>query len=252
LLLRGYRAKVVSQTAIVACALASLLAIASYCLESWPPAKSSFDPLPSVGGVIDVRILDSGWSGYKSYLYQIDVNEGRTLELENKSVSVEEFEIPPWRALPGGDSDTGRSQNFSDATGSSHHFPEFSSPDARYVVLSSEYDGQKSIGAAQIPIVVERSSDHTEVFRASVPYRFYVGGITWSPDSKAVALLLSSQRPGFGPLDILSAFSGHPIHYKSFGFLILNVEERRSVAVPRFAGGFASGETAIEWGPSHK
>jgi hypothetical protein len=245
----GYRAKITWKTAIVACALASLLAIASYCLESWPPAESSFDPLPSVGGVIDVRILDSGWSGYKSYLYQINVNEGWILELENKSVSVEELEIPPWRALPGGDTDTGRSHNFSEVSGSSHNFPGFSSPDGRYVVISSRDDGQQSNGAAQIPIVVELSSDHTEVLHASIPYRYYVGGVTWSPDSKAVALLLCSQRFGFGPLDLLSAFAGHPIRYKSVGFLILNVEERRSASVMRFTGRYALGWAALEWEP---
>jgi hypothetical protein len=101
--------------------------------------------------------------------------------------------------------------------------------------------------AGQIPIVVELSIDHTEVSRASIPYRYYVGGVTSSQDSKAVALLLSAQRPGFGPLHLLSAFSGHPIHYKSLGFLILSVEDRRYVSVLRFADQYASGETAIEW-----
>jgi hypothetical protein len=248
----GYRAKTIWKTAIAACGLFLVLAIASFCLESWPPAKSSFEPVHSVGGVIDVRILDSGWWGFKSYLYQIDVNEGRVLEFENKSLSREEFEIPPWRALPGGDTATGRSHNFSEVTGSSHNFPEFSSPDRRYVVLSSGDNGQQSNSAAQIPIVVERSIDHTEVFRAAIPYRYYVGGVTWSPDSKAVALLLCSQRFGFGPLDLLSAFAGHPIQYKSFGFLIVNVEERRSAAVMRFTGRYAFGWAALEWEPSHE
>jgi hypothetical protein len=243
----GYRAKVLLKTAIVACGLPLLLATASFCLESWPPSKSSFDPLPSVGGAIDVRILESGWRGLRSCLYQIDAHEGRVLQLENKRISSEEFEVPPWRTLPGGQINNGRSHNFSGATGSSHNFPQFSSPDGRYVVLSSGDDGLQSNGADQIPIVVELSTDHTEVSRASIPYRYYVGGVTWSPDSKAVALLLSAQRPGFGPLDLLSAFSGHPVHYKSFGFLILSVEDRRSVSVLRFAGRYASGETAIEW-----
>jgi hypothetical protein len=248
----GYRAKIIWKIATAACGLYLLLAVASFCLESWPPAKSSFQPLRSVSGVIDVRILDSGFWGFKSYLYQIDVNEGRVLELENKSVSPEEFEIPPWRALPGGDSDTGRSHNFSEVTGSSHNFPGFSSPDGRYVVISSGNQGHQPDSEGQIPIVVERSSDQTEVIQASIPHRYNVGGVTWSPDSKAVTLLLSSQRPGFGPLDILSAFAGHPLQYKSFGFLVLSVEERRSVRVLRFAGGYASGETAIEWEPSHQ
>jgi hypothetical protein len=248
----GNRAKTIWKTAIAACAVCLLLAIASFCLDSWPPVKSSFDPLPYPGGVIDVRILDSGWLGFRSYVYQIDLREGRVLELENKSVSQQEFEIPPWRALPSGDIDTGRSHNFSDAAGSSHNFPEFSSPDGRYVVLSSGDDGHPSNGAAQIPIVVERSSDHTEVFQASVPYRYYVGGVTWSPDSKAVALLLCSERFGFGPLDLLSAFAGHPIRYKSVGFAILNVEQRKSVSVMRFTGRYALGWAALEWEPSHE
>jgi hypothetical protein len=247
----GYRAKIIWKTAIAACGFCFLLALASFCLESWPLAKSSFDPLPSARGVIDVRILDSGLRGFKSYLYQIDVRAGRVLELENKSVSPQEFEIPPWRALPGGDLGTGRSHNFSDATGSSHNFPEFSSPDGRYVVLSSGDDGHPSNGAAQSPIIVERASDHTEVFQASIPYRYHVGGVTWSPDSRVVALLLCSERFGFGPLDLLSAFAGHPIQYKSLGFLILSLEERRSVGVLRFAGGYATGETAIVWEPAH-
>ena len=247
----GYRAKVLLNTAIVACGLLSLLATASFCLESWPPSKTSFTPLPSVGGAIDVRILDSGWRGFRSCLYQIDVQGGRVLQLENRSIPGEEFEIPPSRTLPGGPINNDRSHNFSGAAGSSHNFPPFSSPDGRYAVLSSGDDGHPTNGAGPIPIVVELSTNHTEVSRASIPYRYYVGGVTWSPDSKAVALLLSAQRPGFGPLDLLSAFSGHPIHYKSFGFLILDIEDRRSVSVLHFAGRFSSGETAIEWELTH-
>jgi hypothetical protein len=238
----GYRAKVLLKTAIAACGLYLLLAIASFCLESWPPAKSSFDPLRSVSGVIDVRILDSGLWGFKSYLYQIDVSEGRVLELEDESVSSEEFANPPWRAPPGGHIDTG----------GSHSFAGMASPDGQYVAMSPGEDGYQSNGAGQVPIVVERSSDHTEVFGASFPPRYYVRGVTWSPDSKAVALLLSSERIGFGPLDILSAFAGHPIHYEAFGFVILSLAQRRSVGVMRFAGGFAGGWAAIEWEPPHE
>jgi len=90
-----------------------------------------------------------------------------------------------------------------------------------------------------------------EVSRASIPIAISVGVVTWSPDSKAVALLLSAQRSGFGPLDLLGACSDHPIHYKSFGFLILTVEDRRSVSVLRFAGRYASGEIAIAWELAH-
>jgi hypothetical protein len=201
--------------------------------------KSSFDPLLSVSGVIDVCILDSGWWGFKSYLYQIDVNEGRVLELENKSLSREEFADPPSRALTGAHIDTD----------SSHNFAGIASPDGQYVALSSGDAAYQSNGAGQVPVVVERSSDHTEVFQTSIPPRHYVRGVSWSPDSKAVALLLSSKRFGFGPLDILSAYSGHPIQYKSFGFLILSVEQRRSVSVLRFAGGYAGAWAAIEWEP---
>ena len=238
----GYRAKVVWKTAVAACGLYSLLAILSFCLESWPPAKSSFDPLASVGGVIDVHILDSGLWEFKSYLYQIDVNEGRVLELGNKSVSREEFANSPGLPLTGAHIDTG----------SSHNFAGIASPDGHYVATSSENGANQSSGAGHVPIFVERVSDHTEVFRASIPPRYYVRGVTWSPDSKAVALLLSSERIGFGPLDILSAFAGHPIQYKSFGFLILSVEERRAVGVMRFAGGFAGGWAEIEWQPLKK
>ncbi len=243
----GYRAKVVLKTIILACGLPSLLAIASFCLGNWPPSKSSFDSLRSADGVVYVRILDSGLWGLKSYLYEIRVNEGQILELESKSVTSEEFETPPWRALP--DIDAGSSHNFSGGTLSSHNFSGISSPDGRYVATSS---GDHSNGAGQIPIVVERSSDHTEVFQTSIPPHYFVGGVAWSPDSKAVALLLFSERAGFGPLDILSAFAGHPIQYKSFGFLILSLEERRSVGVMRFAGGYAGGWAAIEWTPLHK
>jgi hypothetical protein len=238
----GYRAKTIWKTAVAACGLYSLLAIGSFCMESWPPAKSSFDSLPSAGGVIDVRVLDSGLWGFKSYLYQIDVNEGRVLELENKSVSSEEFANPPWSAPPGAHIDTG----------GSHSFAGIASPDGEYVAASSGDGAIQSNGAGQVPIFIERVSDHTEVFRASISPRYYVRGVTWSPDSKAVALLLSSERIGFGPLDILSAFAGHPIQYKSFGFLILSIVERRSVGVKRFAGGFAGGWSEIKWQPLQK
>ena len=237
----GYRAKILWKTAIAACGLYMLLAIASFCLESWPRAKNSFDPLRSAADTIDVRILDSGLLGFKSYLYQIDVNEGRVLELENKSVSSEEFANPPWSAPPGAHIDTG----------SSHNFAGIASPDGQYVAISSGAGAFQPNGGGQVPIVVERSSDHTEVFQTSIPPRYYVRGVTWSPDSKTVALLLSSERIGFGPLDILSAFAGHPIQDKSFGFLILSITERRSVGAMRFAGGFAGAWSEIEWEPLH-
>jgi hypothetical protein len=245
----GYRTKVVSKTIVLACGLPLSLAIASFCFGNWPPSKSSLDSLRSADGVVYVRILDSGWWGLKSYLYEIRVNEGRVLELENKSITSEEFETPPWRALPEGHIDAGSSRNFSGDTLSSHNFSGISSPDGRYVAISSGDDGYQSNGAGQIPIVVERSGDHTEVFQTSIPPRYYVRRVAWSPDSKAVALLLSSDRAGFGPLDILSGFAGHPIQYKSFGLLILSLEERRSVGVMRFAGGYAGGWAAIEWMP---
>ena len=94
-MLLGYRAQVLLKTAMVACGLPLLLATASFCLESWPPSKSSFDPLSSVSGAIEVRILDSGWLGLRSCLYHIDVHQGRVVQLENKPVSSQEFEIPP-------------------------------------------------------------------------------------------------------------------------------------------------------------
>lgn len=236
-----HRTKVILKTMIVVCGLPLLLATASFCVGNWPPSKSNFNPVPTVDGVIDVRILDSGLSGFRSYLYQIDIKEGRVLELENKSLSSEEFANPPWHSLPGGHIDTG----------GSHSFAGIVSPNGQYVALSSGEGGYQSTGAGQIPVVVERSRDHTEAFRASIPPRYYVRGVTWSPDSKAVALLLSSERLGFGPLDILSAFAGHPIQYQSFGFLILTVEEHRSVGVMRFAGEYAGGWAAIEWKPLH-
>jgi hypothetical protein len=195
----GYCARALLQTAIIACGVLALLAIASFCLESWPPAKSSFEPLPSPRAVIDVRILDSGLWGFTSYLYQIDVKEGRVLRLENKSIPSEEFEIAPGRALSGGRSDTRSSYNFSEGTISSHNFPGFSSPDGQFVVLSSGDDGYQSNRAGQIPIVVERSNDLAEVFRASIPLRYFVQSVAWSSDSKAVALLLRSERLGSAP-----------------------------------------------------
>jgi len=247
----AYRAKVLLQTAIVACGVLVLLAIASFCRQSWPPAKNSFDPLPSPRGVIDVRILDSGWSGFKSYLYQIDVNEGRVLQLENKTISREEFEIPPWRALPGGYTDAGSSHNFPGNAGPSHNFAGIASPDGQFVVFSSGDDGSHSNVAGHFPVVVGRSGDQAEIFAASISPQYFVQSVAWSPDSTTVALLLCSERLGFGPLDLLSAFTGHPIQYKSFGFLILSVERRRSVGVVRFAGGYAEGQAALEWEAPH-
>jgi hypothetical protein len=122
-----HRTKVILKTMIVVCGLPLLLATASFCVGNWPPSKSNFNPVPTVDGVIDVRILDSGLSGFRSYLYQIDIKEGRVLELENKSLSSEEFANPPWHSLPGGHIDTG----------GSHSFAGIVSPNGQYVALSS-------------------------------------------------------------------------------------------------------------------
>jgi hypothetical protein len=218
----GYRAKTILKTAIVASGSSLSLAIAGFCLENCPPAQSSFASRRSVRELIDVRILDAGRWGLKSYLYQIGLNEGRLLELENKSISSEEFEIPPWRALRGGHSDTGSSQRFPGITGPCHNFPGIAARDGQYVVFSSGASGNHANGPRRFPIVLECSSDYSEIFHASLPFRNFLPSVAWSPDSKVVALLACSERFGFGSLDLPSAFAWHPIPYKSFGFLILS------------------------------
>jgi hypothetical protein len=214
---------------VLACGLLFSLSLLNFCFQSWPPAKNRFAPLRSPAGVIDIRILDSGLRGTRSYLYEIRVNQGRVLELENKSISMQEIADPPGKVLWGGNT----------------------SPDGQYVSVSPGAGEHLSSGSDQIPIIVERSNDHTPVVQTSIPPRCSVAGASWSADSKAVALLLSSERFGFGPLDLLSAFAGHPIRYKSFGFVILSIDESKSVSVLRFSSAYAGSWAAIEWNPLH-
>ncbi|OLD82777.1 MAG: hypothetical protein AUF67_02845 [Acidobacteria bacterium 13_1_20CM_58_21] len=76
---------------------------------------------------------------------------------------------------------------------------------------------------------------------------FKVRGIAWSPDSKAVAVLKESERRGYGPLELVSALSGHPVPYNSTGFVAVGVSENESVGLPYIAWEFRSAWSYIRW-----
>jgi len=132
-------------------------------------------------------------------------------------------------------------------TGSPTTFERVLSPDGRYVVISSGEPGPAQDNSARLAIVVKDSNDDATVVRGSVPAGNYVRGVAWSPDSKAVAILLLTQHFAFSPLGLLSAAAGHPIYQTSFGFMILNLSERKSIGALRFPGTYVSPWWTFAW-----
>ncbi len=66
-------------------------------------------------------------------------------------------------------------------------------------------------------------------------------------DSKAVAVLKESERRGYGPLELVSALSGHPVPYNSIGFVAVGVSENEGVGLPYIAREFRSAWSYIRW-----
>ncbi len=87
------------------------------------------------------------------------------------------------------------------------------SPDQRWVALSVG-DPDNQITKKEISLI--SASDLREIFRIRLTKPRYVGDLAWRVDSKRLFVLELTDRVGLNPLELISAFAGHPVPHYSF------------------------------------
>ena len=99
--------------------------------------------------------------------------------------------------------------------------PQAVSPDGAFVATcEGRLNGPNSF------IVLERGSSR-EILRWTPPQYRGFHGFAWSPDSKSVALLNTTEYYGKSPLELLSGLSGHPVPHHTVYVDLFEVRDWR-------------------------
>jgi hypothetical protein len=192
--------------------------------------SNRFQPDPNFAGNIRIGVIESQFTGGEDYrVYGLDLGTGRVASQE-----VQHF---------AGASDLGISSIESsgahiDRCG--QNSPLVYSPNAKFVASCPNSDPDM--------VVIRAVDDNQEVCRVPLWRRRRVSGIVWSPRSNAIAVLERSSRRGWGPADILSAVSGHPVPYNWFAVEVHDISCSNMVAVNSIGRQFRYGwANIIEW-----
>jgi hypothetical protein len=146
-----------------------------------------------VHGTIIVDILQSGSPEFYWH-YALRPSEGTVVRIsQQRFAGQKEQSIPRTYMQPAG------------AIFACTDRPQAVSPDGTFVATcEGRLNGPNSF------VVLERGSGK-EVLRWTPPQFRGFRGFAWSPDSKSVALLNTSEYYGKRPLELLSGLSGHPV-----------------------------------------
>jgi hypothetical protein len=101
--------------------------------------------------------------------------------------------------------------------------PEANSPDRKYVArcMTSKKETEEFL-------VVDDKSGVTVCHWKPQDSRG-IRGFAWSPNSRSIAVLNTSNHVGKSPLELLSALSGHPVPHDTVFLDIMDVQTRRVV-----------------------
>ena len=193
------------------------------------PGLDTTKTVTSFEGIIEIGVLESRLSGQTLSVYSINPSVG-TIKLTSE-VHIELGSSVSSEPLPAG----AHISRCPDGTDSS-----ISSPDGRFAASCVREQGISSV-------IVTDVLAKTPVKNILIANFFNVRGIAWSPDSRAVAVLEESERKGYGPLELASALSGHPVPYSSIGFVAASISENEGTGLPYIAREFRSAWSYIRW-----
>ena len=193
------------------------------------PGLSTTKAVTSFAGIIEIGVLESRSNGQALSVYSINPSAG-TIKL-TREAPIELGSSVSSEPLPAG-AHISRCPNGTD-------FP-VSSPNNRFVASCVREQG-KSL------VIVTEVLTKTLMKNILISNFFNVSGIAWSPDSRAVAVLEESERKGYGPLELASALSGHPVPYSSIGFVAVSISENEGTGLPYIAREFRSAWSYIRW-----
>jgi hypothetical protein len=197
--------------------------------QQYYPGLSATKAVTSFEGTIEIGVLESRASGQALSVYSINPSAG-SITLTRKA-DIELGSRVSSEPLPAG----AHISRCPDGTDSS-----VSSPNNRFAASCVREQGKSSV-------IVTDVLAKTLVKNILIANFFNVRGIAWSPDSRAVAVLEDSERKGYGPFELASALSGHPVPYSSIGFAAVSISENEGTGLPYIAREFRSAWSYIRW-----
>ncbi|GLI39317.1 hypothetical protein GHYDROH2_28180 [Geobacter hydrogenophilus] len=112
--------------------------------------------------------------------------------------------------------------NFKKVLADKEFFSEIAiSPDFHWVALSVG-NPDSVINHKHKEISLVSTSDFKEKKRIKLIKGRYVGDLAWRSDSSKLLVLEKTERVGLNPLELLSAFAGHPVPHNSFYLAIFD------------------------------
>lgn len=167
-------------------------------------SKSSTEPVRiAAPGVVLVDVLRGGFPEHY-WQYEIRPESGSV-----HSVREETFQDPSEEDLPTS------YQKPAGAFGTCATNPRAVSPDGRYVAYCGD-DGPE-----QFYIVDSTSNKEIQEWKAG---ERGIRGFAWGPNSRWVAILNRSSHLGYGPLELLSALSGHTVPHDDIFLTFLDID----------------------------
>jgi hypothetical protein len=96
-------------------------------------------------------------------------------------------------------------------------------------------------------VTVFNKQSNAQVRRWAADEGWKICGLSWSPDSASIAVLLEKARTDLGPLGLISAASGHPIPLETFKVTLLSVYSESELHLPVIRKDSPSGWARIDW-----
>jgi hypothetical protein len=206
----------------------------------WPEAREhrvAAAP-PLLRGVVLLGMVEGGESPDRYRKYEVHFSEGRIALAASDSITGpydRRIELP--HRLGGEMRGCAKS-------------PLVPSPDARYTAYCFERvedDGRLSRRVFNNQFEVVDATVQRKVFTAALPEDRRIDGIFWSPNARAVAILSTTERMSFGPLDLLAAITGHRTPLVSVYLDAYDLQSRQHAEFPIREGAEHGSAVILDW-----
>jgi len=209
-----------------------LLVLASVCLMVWW-TRDSFFPHSvrsdtrfvanhAYDGRIVVSVIERMTGPEKYFEFLIDLNHGEISQFEKTTIEV--------HSSPRGRIDDCRREG-------SVALPDGNGQD---LVVCGTDTGKDSV-------IVFNKQSNAQVRHWSADKGWKISGLSWSPDSRSIAVLLEKERTDLGLLGLISAASGHPIPLETFKVALLSAQSDSELHLPVIRKDSPSGWARIDW-----
>jgi len=202
-----------------------------------------FEPVESINGLIDVWMSTPhyGEPRFDNTVFAIDLNHGQIIARNSQA---------PRGKLPMGASisdckGTSKSPDKNQELASIPYCEEtFQSPDKKVEFSYKPISGREN--GTPVSFLVTGVGGK-EVLAAQLEEGLRIAAIDWSENSSAIAILVEREKYGKGSGDILSAASGHPVPYKSFGLRVYSLNSGARLSIPTIVKDVPYASAYVQW-----